>query len=113
MKFYKNKKTGEIIGISNMRELITHPTEDSMNLGFHDYSYDVIYDMICPNKILGSGIVSYCISHTFLIKNYKRIRKDVALKKYPNFKQYGYKDLMEESKETKKPTIKIIRSQTF
>ncbi|MFW6219981.1 MAG: hypothetical protein ACOC33_04000 [bacterium] len=113
MKFYQNKKTGEIIGIENMRQLITHPTMMSEKLGYDGYSYNVVYDMICPNKILGRGIISYCISHTFLIKNYKRIRKEIAIEKYPEFKQYSYSDLLNESKQTGKDTLDIIKSQTF
>lgn len=113
MKYYQNKTTGEIIGTQNMREVISHPTEQSLKLGFKGYSYEVVYDMICPNKILGNGIVSFCITHSYLRTNYKRIRREIALKKHPVFKQYRHEDLMKEAKETKKESLQILHEQTF
>ena len=65
----------------------------TIKLGRFDHSYTVVYDMICPNKILGNGIVSYCITHSYLQHNYKRIKKEIALTKYPQFEQYRHKHL--------------------
>jgi hypothetical protein len=113
MKFYINKQTNNIIGITNMREVITHPTEKSLELGFKGYSYEVVYDMICPNVLLGNGIVSFCITHTYLTKNYKRIKREIALSKYPIFKQYSHCDLIEEGKERNIDTLKILNEQRF
>lgn len=113
MKFYQNKVTNEIIGIFNMRELITHPTEQSISLGYDGYSYNVIYDAILPNKILGNGITSYCITHSFLTKNYKRVNKTIAYSKYPTFKQYRHSDMVIESEETGIDGLEIIKKQTI
>lgn len=113
MKYYRNIHTGNIIGITNMRELITHPTEQSLALGFKGYSYQVVYDMVCPNVLLGNGIDSFCISHTYLTKNYKRIKREIALSKYPIFKQYSHCDLVKEGKERNIDTLKILHEQRF
>ena len=113
MKYYQNKTTGEIIGICNMRDLISHPTEKSEKAGYNGYSYQVIYDMVCPNKLLGNGIVSYCITHSYLSENYKRINKKTALSKYPEFKQYKYSDLIDESEKTGVAKLDILQKQTF
>lgn len=113
MKYYQNKTTGEIIGTTNMREVIKHPTEQSEKLGFRGYSYEVVYDMICPNKILGAGIVSYCITWKYLNENYKRIRREIALEKHPNFKQYRYSDMVLEAKQKGVDGIEILHAQTF
>lgn len=113
MKYYQNKITGEIIGIENMREVIKHPTEKSIALGFKDYSYEVVYDMICPNNILGEGIVSYCITWSYLNTNYKRIRREIALEKHPNFKQYRHKDMVKEAKERGITGLEVLQQQTF
>ena len=110
MNFYQNKKTGEIIGIENMREVIDHPTETSLSLGYKGYSYTVVYDMICPNNLLGNGITSYCITRSFLLSNYKRIKREIALAKYPEFKQYRYENLPNGTQEEK---LSVIMSQTF
>ena len=113
MKFYQNKTTGEIIGTTNMREVIKEPTEQSLALGFKGYSYEVVYDMICPNMILGEGIVSYCITWKYLNKNYKRIRREIALEKHPNFKQYRHSDMVEEVKQKGVTGLEILNKQTF
>jgi len=113
MKFYQNKTTGEIVGIENMRELISHPTEKSIELGFKGYERSTVYDAIYPNKICGNGIVSFCIEHTFLRKNYKRIRKEIAFEKYPNFKQYRHSDMVIEAKKTKVDGLVILRKQNI
>ena len=113
MKYYQNKKTGEIIGVSNMREVISSPTEQTNKLGFKDYSYQVVYDMICPNKILGNGITSFCITYRFLSDNYKRINKKIALDKYPDFEQYRHKHLLKEVEQTGLSSIDILHKQTF
>lgn len=113
MKFYQNKTTGEIIGIKNMREVIKHPTEQSIKAGFRGYSYEVVYDMICPNKILGAGIVSYCITWSFLNTNYKRIRREIALEKHPNFKQYRHKDMVLEAEAKGVDGLEILNKQRF
>lgn len=113
MKFYQNKVSKEIIGVENMRQLITHPTKQSEDLGYKGYSYKVIYDMICPNYILGSGITTYCITHSYLRENYKRIRREIALEKYPEFKQYRHKDLVEEGRKLNIDTLEILHKQTF
>lgn len=113
MKYYINKTTGNIIGVTNMRQLITHPTEQSTNLGYIGYSYQVVYDMVCPNVLLGNGITSFCISHTYLTKNYKRIKREIALEKYPEFNQYQHKDLVKEGKERNIDTLEILHEQVF
>lgn len=113
MKYYQNKTSKEIIGVENMRELITHPTEQSESLGYKGYSYKVIYDMICPNKILGNGIKTYCVTHSFLRENYKRINRKIALEKYPVFKQYRHKDLVEEGEKLGIDTLEVLHKQTF
>lgn len=110
MKFYQNKITQEIIGVENMRELILHPTETSIKAGFKGYSYQVIYDMICPNKILGNGIVTFCITNSYLKENYKRIKREIAITKYPDFKQYRHSDLPNGTSEER---LAVIKSQTF
>ena len=113
MKFYQNKTTGEIIGVENMRHLITHPTEISDKLGFKNHSYMIVYDMICPNNLLGRGITSFAIHHTYLTKNYKRIKREIALEKYPDFRQYNFEDLQKEAKEKNVKTIDILKAQQF
>ena len=113
MKYYKNKKTNNIIGIKNQRHLITHPTEQSESLGFVGYSYTVIYDMICPNILLGNGITSFSISHTYLKENFKRIRREIALEKYPGFKQYDFNDLVKESEERGVDRLDILMEQDY
>jgi hypothetical protein len=113
MKYYKNKTTGEIIGIENIRDVISHPTEQSMKAGFKDHSYEVVYDMICPNNILGCGIVSYCITWSYLNTNYKRIRREIALEKHPNFKQYRHSDMIKEAKEKGITELEVLQQQTF
>jgi len=110
MKYYQNKTTGEIIGVENMRELITHPTPNSIRLGFKGYSYNVIYDMICPNRLLGNGIVTFCITHSYLKENYKRIKFEIALAKYPEFRQYRHADLPNGTQEER---LAVLNSQTF
>lgn len=110
MKFYQNKSSGEIIGVENMRELITHPTPQSTALGYKGYSYKVIYDMICPNKILGNGIVTFCITNSYLKENYKRIKREIALEKYPDFKQFRHANLPNGTSEER---LAIIQDQTF
>lgn len=113
MKYYQNLKTGEIMGIENMRQLITHPTPQSESLGYKGYSYKVIYDMICPNNILGHGIVSYCITHSYLRDNFKRINKKIALEKYPEFKQYRHSQLKDDAEKKGITTLEVINKQTF
>ena len=110
MKYYQNKTTGEIIGVENMRELITHPTPTSINLGYKNYSYMVIYDMICPNHILGNGIKTFCITYSYLKQNYKRIKNSIAMEKYPNFKQYRHADI---PNGTELERLNVLKSQTF
>lgn len=113
MKYYQNKVTEEIIGVENMRQLITHPTPKSEELGYRGYSYKVIYDMVHPNRILGNGIDTYCITHSYLKENYKRISKKIAIAKYPQFKQYRHVDLVLEAKKLNIPTIDVLHKQTF
>jgi hypothetical protein len=110
MKYYQNKTTNEIIGVENMRQVITHETEGSIKSGFKGYSYMVVYDMVCPNHILSNGIKSFCIHHTFLTKNYKRIKAEIALSKYPEFKQYLHNDIPNVATEER---LNILRLQTF
>lgn len=110
MKFYQNKITNEIVGIENMREVISHPTEQSIKCGRKDYSYEVVYDMICPNKILGNGITSFCITYSFLRQNYKRIKREIALNKHPEFKQYRHEDIPNGTTEER---LAVLSSQTF
>lgn len=113
MKYYQNKTTNEIIGIENMREVISFPTEAQTKLGFIDYSYQIVYDMICPNKLLGRGITSFCITHSYLKMNYKRIAISMALKIYPDFKQYCYNQLVIDAKEQGISRLEILKKQTF
>ena len=113
MKYYINKTTGNIIGVTNMRQLITHPTEQATNLGYIGYSYKIVYDMVCPNVLLGNGITSFSISHTYLTKNYKRIKREIALEKYPEFNQYRHNDLVKEGEERNIDTIEILHEQVF
>jgi hypothetical protein len=113
MKYYQNKETSEIIGVENMREVISFPNQQSMNLGYKGYSYEVVYDMICPNKILSNGITSFCVTHAFLITCYKRINKKLALSKYPEFKQYSYEDLVKESDASGLGGYEILKKQRF
>lgn len=113
IKYYINKTTGNIIGITNMRQLITHPTENSIILGYVGYSYQIIYDMICPNVLLGNGIKSFTISNIYLTKNYKRIKREIALTKHPEFKQYVYSDLVKESEDRNIDKLEILHEQVF
>lgn len=113
MKFYQNKTTGEIIGLENMRHLITHSTEQSESLGYENHSYNVIYDMIHPNKLLGNGIKSFSITHGYLRENYKRIKKQIAYDKYPNFRQYNYNDLIQESEKLGITRLEVLQKQTY
>jgi hypothetical protein len=113
MKYYQNKTTGEIIGITNMREVISHPTEQSIKSGRTTFSYEVVYDMICPNMILVEGIVSYCVTWDYLRKNYKRIKREIALRKHPNFKQYRHSDMVKEAKERGITGLEVLQQQTF
>jgi len=110
MKYYQNNVTDEIIGVENMRELISFPTDSSINAGYVGYSYTVIYDMICPNKILGNGIKTYCITWAYLKKYYRRINAKIALQKYPEFKQYRFADLPMVPQEER---LEIMGQQTF
>ena len=113
MKYYQNKTTGEIIGVENLRELLTFPTEQSIQLGFKGYSRQSIVDVIMPNKLLGNGVKTYNMPFTFLKANYKRINKKIALAKYPNFHQYDYEDLQMEKAKTKLEGIVILMKQTI
>ena len=113
MKYYQNKETSEIIGITNMREVISLPTMRSATMGYVNHSYQVVYDMICPNKILGNGITSFCITHKFLSACYKRINKKLALNKYPEFEQYRHSHLLKESRATGVDSLKLLQKQTF
>lgn len=113
MKYYQNKKTGEIIGVENMRDVIDKPTEAQTKIGYIGYSYSVVYDMICPNKLLANGLKSFCISYRQLVFNYKRIKKEIALSKYPDFHQYNYDDLQKEAITKNCTTLEIIQKQTF
>lgn len=113
MKYYQNKTTGEIIGIENMREVIDHPTEQDIKLGYENHSYTVVYDMICPNHILGNGIDTFCVTHSYLTTNYRRIKKEIALTKYPNFKQYRYKDLQIEKEKPDWKELKFYTNKIF
>jgi len=110
MKYYQNKTTNEIIGVDNMREVISHPTELSIKCGRKTYSYEVVYDMICPNHILGNGITSFCITYSFLKENYKRIKREIALNKYPEFKQYRHENIPNGTTEER---LAVLGSQTF
>ena len=113
MKYYQNKTTGEIIGVENLRELLSFPTEQSISLGFKGYSRQSIVDVIMPNKILGQGIDTFSMSCTFLKENYKRISKKIALAKYPDFHQYRFEDLQFEKKIKEKTGIEILMNQTI
>jgi hypothetical protein len=113
MKFYQNKTNGEIIGVTNMRHLIKHPTTQSEKLGYNGYSYSVIYDMIHPNCLLPNGLTSFSIEHTFLTKNYKRIRREIAFAKYPKFRQYTYQDLIAEAKLKKVDKLEVLENQEY
>jgi hypothetical protein len=113
MKYYQNINTNEIIGIHNMREVIMEPNNNSIKSGYKDYSYSVVYDMVCPNRLIPNGIDSFCIEHVFLIKNYKRIKRELALEKYPLFKQYDYNDLKNEAEILNVSKLDIIKKQTF
>jgi hypothetical protein len=113
MRYYRNKVSGEIIGVFNMRELISHSTEQSIKLGYGNYSRQTIYDMICPNILLGAGIASFSIAATYLQNNYKRISAKIALEKYPEFRQYVYEDLVEESNKSGIKKIDILTNQKF
>lgn len=113
MKYYQNKTTSEIVGIENMREVISFPTEQGREMGYRNYSYSVVYDMVCPNKILGNGITSFCITHGYLTANYKRISKKIALLKYPSFRQYRYEHLKEDAKKQGCATLEVIQKQRF
>lgn len=113
MKYYQNINSGAIIGIENMRQLMTEPTEQSINLGYKGYSYKVIYDMICPNYILGNGIDTFCINHSFLQSNFKRVNKKIALKKHPEFIQYRHRHLKADSEKMNITTFEVIQKQTF
>lgn len=112
MIFYINKQTNEIIGICGMLDLITSPTEQSIKLGYKGYASQVAYLAIYPNKILGNGILSYAITHKFLRENYKRIRKQLAYERYPNFKQYRHSDMVIEAKKLGVDGIDVLRKQT-
>jgi len=113
MKYYQNKTTNEIIGIKNMRHVISEPNEAQIKLGYIDHSYSVVYDMICPNHLIGNGFTSFCISYKHLSKSYKRINKKLALSKYPEFRQYGYDDLKKEANKLQCSTLDILKRQTF
>jgi len=105
IKYYQNKTTGEIIGVENMRVLITHPKNTT-----ESYTHQTIYDMICPNKILGNGFQTYCIEYSFLHQNYIAIKRTVALEKYPKFKQYRHNDIPDVSMNKR---FEILNSQSF
>lgn len=113
MKYYQNKTTSEIVGIENMREVISFPTPQGVKMGYKDHSYSVVYDMVCPNKILGNGITSFCIAHGYLTANYKRISKKVALLKYPDFEQYRHKHLKGDAEKQGCTTLEVIQKQRF
>ena len=113
MKFYQNRTTNEIIGIEEMMDLLSHPTEQSIRLGFKGYKRSTIYKAIFPNKLLANGIVSFAIEHTFLTKNYKRINKNLVFEKYPIFKQYDYTDLTKEAENRGIEKIDVLREQTI
>jgi hypothetical protein len=113
MKYYQNKITKEIIGTTNMRTVIKEPTEQSIKMGITGYSYEVVYDMITPNKILGNGIVSYCITWKYLNKNYKRIKREIALEKHPDFRQYRHADMVIEAEVNGVEGLEILTKQTF
>jgi hypothetical protein len=110
MRYYKNKTTGEIIEIHNMRDLIIPLTQKARELGFTQFHYQTIYDVIAPSKILGNGIVSYCIPYTLLREHYKRTNIKEAHAKYPQFVQYRHEHL---PKGTTEERLKVLNEQTF
>lgn len=111
MKFYQNKTSGEIIGILEMVELLSPPTDLSKKLGFEGYSRQTAYKAIFPNFMLGRGIGFFVITNSLLINNYKRINKKLALSKYPNFKQYRFEDLVSESSNLGVDRLSVLRKQ--
>lgn len=113
MRFYINKQTNEIIGISEMLDLITSPTENSIKLGYRGYSAQTAYLAIYPNKILGNGILSFAITHKFLKENYKRIRRELAYERHHNFKQYRHSDMVIEANKLGVNGIDVLRKQTI
>lgn len=110
MKYYQNRTTGEIIGAKNMREVIIEPTEESAKLGWVDYHFMVVADVIHPNKLLGNGIISYCMPVYLIKKWYKRIDKYKALRRYPIFQQYRFDDLSKVSQEER---LTILHNQKW
>jgi len=113
MKFYQNRTSGEIIGIKEMLEIITHPTPTSKLLGYNGYSRETAFNAIYPNKILGNGIETFVITNSFLRANYKRINKKIALTKHSIFEQYRHKHMMSEVNELGVKGIDILRKQTI
>lgn len=113
MKYYQNKTTNEIIGIENMREVISLPTKNSIKYGFVNHSYEIVYDMICPNVLIQNGVTSFCITYKMLSRNYKRIKASIALEKYPVFKQYSYVEFDAEKKRLGISGFEILKKQTF
>jgi hypothetical protein len=80
MKYYQNKVSGEIIGVFNKREVISHPTEKSIKKGFKNFSTETVYDINFFNVMLGDGTDLYCITHSYLIRKYEELSKTDTLK---------------------------------
>jgi hypothetical protein len=58
-------------------------------------------------------LTSFSIEHTFLTKNYKRIRREIAFAKYPKFRQYTYQDLIDEAKLKKVDKLEVLENQEY
>lgn len=111
MRYYENKKTGEIMAsYHNLRDVILPTDNNHIKLGWVDYKIMVVTDVILPNKILGNGIITYCMPYTFIRDNYKRIKKAKAFERYPNLHQYTYQDL---PKTTHDERLEILKKQTL
>lgn len=80
--YYKHNETGEIIlTLGNLRQIKTDITENN------PFGYSVVTDYISPDKKLGCGVLTFCVSYSHLKKNYTKIKKSEVLKLYSNFKQ--------------------------
>jgi hypothetical protein len=79
MKYYQNKRTGELIGVTGgWRDLVSGDKTT------------VITEVVFPYRWLGQGIISHCMSFSDISKEYKRINKQRAKELCNDFGQWRH-----------------------
>jgi len=85
MHYYKHKKTGNIIGVTNC--LIDQIDGEG--------SLTMVTMVVIPDKQLGNGILFHTMSFVDINENYKRTNKKAAFEMYPDFGQLRHVNTIE------------------